>query len=65
MISREEEVSLTRGNLCLLLIFVKFSFDTLYEIFIKIGTSRSQISVCYKEVGSDKTFNLVIFFNAK
>ena len=58
-------MSLTRGNLCLLLIFVKFSFDTLYEIFIKIGTSRSQISICYKEVGSDKTFNLVIFFNAK
>ena len=27
--------------------------------------SRSQISICYKEVGSDKTFNLVIFFNAK
>ena len=56
---------MTRRNLCLLLIFVKFSFDALYEIFIKIGRSRSQISICYKEVGSDKTFNLVIFFNAK
>ena len=45
--------------------FYKFSFDVLYEIFIKIGRSRSQISICHKEVGSDKRFNLVIFFNAK
>ena len=56
---------MTRRNFCLLRIFVKFSFDAFYEIFIKIGRSRSQISICYKEVSSDKMFNLVIFFNAK
>ena len=66
IICTEEEVSLNWRNLCLLHIFDKFSFDALYEIFIKIARSRSQISICYTEVSSDKTFKLVlIFFNAQ